>query len=457
MKLYNTLSRQLEDIRPLSDDLVTVYTCGPTVYDYPHIGNWFTFVRYDLLIRALVSANFKPKWIINITDVGHLVSDSDSGIDKLEKGAKREGKTAWQIAEHYSDYFLNSLKQLNILTPSVIPKATEHIDDIINFIKQLEDKGYTYIISDGIYFNTAKFKNYRQFARLDDDEQKTVARIDKNNEKINQADFALWKFSSNQKRDMEWPSPWGVGWPGWHIECSAMCLKYAGPTVDIHAGGIDHIPTHHTNEIAQSEAVTNKPLANIWMHANHVLIAGNKISKSLDNGITLEDIKQQKINLYALRLLVIESHYRTQSQFSWDYLKQAEQRLIRYRNFAARVYQQNCLGDDRPQLDISTPMQNDLNTPQALANIESFIDYANAHRIDKQSLISAIKQIDSLLGLNLNQVEDIRHELKELIDLRQRARLSKNWSRSDELRAELNRHNINILDSDYGPIWEYIN
>lgn len=457
MKLYNTLSRSLDEVRPQQDNMVTVYSCGPTVYDYPHIGNWFTFIRYDLLIRTLSNSNYLPKWIMNITDVGHLVSDQDSGIDKVEKGAKREGKTAWQIANYYSKYFIESLDKLNIITPTVMPKATEHIDDIISFIQNLEAKGYTYKINDGIYFNTAKFKNYKQFARLDEDEQSGLARIDQNPQKINQSDFALWKFSpKNQKRDMEWSSPWGDGFPGWHIECSAMCLKYAGPTVDIHAGGIDHIPVHHTNEIAQSESVTNQPLAKIWMHTNHVLVKGIKISKSLGNSITLENIIDQQIDVLALRLLVIESHYRTQSQFSWNYLKQAQLRLLRYRNFTARIYQEKLFGNDQQQLDIISPMQNDINTPEALANIESFINYSTTHNIDKQCFTRAIGQIDDLLGLKLSSVKDIDDTSKQLMFLRQKARADKNWVKSDQLRFELEKRNIKVLDSNNGQIWEYI-
>ncbi|HET8709204.1 MAG TPA: cysteine--tRNA ligase, partial [Candidatus Saccharimonadales bacterium] len=340
MKLYNTLTRTVEEIVPLNPPVVTVYTCGPTVYDYPHIGNWFTFIRYDMLVRTLKTAGLNPKWVMNITDVGHLVSDADEGEDKLEKGARREGKTAWDVAEFYGNYFVKGLQRLNILAPDYLPKATGHIEEQIELVKILEDKGYTYKTSDGVYFDTAKFPKYADFARLDVDEQQAGARVEYNAEKRNPTDFALWKFSpKDHKRDMEWDSPWGVGFPGWHLECSAMSKKYLGATIDIHSGGIDHIPVHHTNEIAQSEAATGQPLAHYWLHTNHITIEGEKISKSLGNGITLEDIEARGFSLEAFRLHVLESHYRSQSKFSWESLEAAANRLQAYEAMADRQWQ----------------------------------------------------------------------------------------------------------------------
>ena len=340
MKLYNTLNKQVEEILPIAAPLVTLYTCGPTVYDYPHIGNWFTFIRYDLLVRTLKVSQLQPKWVMNITDVGHLVSDADEGEDKLEKGAKREGKTAWDIAKFYGDYFINGINRLNFIQPDYLPRATDHIQEQIDMIKMLEDKGFTYAINDGVYFDTSKFPKYADFAQLDVDELQAGARIEFNPEKRNATDFALWKLSPNGiKRDMEWDSPWGVGFPGWHIECSAMSVKYLGQTVDIHSGGIDHIPVHHTNEIAQSESATGQPFANLWMHTNHIMVNDEKISKSLGNSVTLEDIEAKGYSLEAFRLHVLESHYRSQSKFSWDSLEAAQNRLRAYNAFADLVWQ----------------------------------------------------------------------------------------------------------------------
>src|SRR5882762_2990968 len=284
MKLYNTPKKQTEEIQPQHAPGVSLYTCGPTVYDYPHIGNWFTFIRYDIFVRTLQQAGFNPQWVMNITDVGHLVSDADEGEDKIEKGARRENKSAWDIANFYTDYFVNGLKRLNITAPAQLPRATDHIQEQIELIQKLEEKGYTYTISDGVYYDTLKFPDYAAFAQLDLSEQEAGKRVQSNPEKRHPSDFALWRFSpKDHKRDMEWDSPWGKGFPGWHIECSAMSMRYLGETIDIHGGGIDHIPVHHTNEIAQSEAATGKKFVNYWVHHNFLLVDNHKMSKSLQN------------------------------------------------------------------------------------------------------------------------------------------------------------------------------
>ncbi len=458
MRIYSTLSRQLETIEPLNPPSVTIYTCGPTVYDYPHIGNWFTFIRYDLLIRTIEASGMTPHWVMNVTDVGHLTSDADEGEDKLEKGARREGKTAWDIAEYYTDYFIQGLNRLNFKTPWQLPKATDHIAEQIDMIKRLEAKGYTYKLDDGLYYDTAKFPDYQKFARLDIDEQQTGTRIETNPAKHNPSDFALWKFSPRtKKRDMEWDSPWGKGFPGWHIECSAMCLKYLGETIDIHCGGIDHIPIHHTNEIAQSQAVTDKPLANIWMHTNHILINDQKISKSLGNSLTLEQIEEQGISLEAFRLYVLESHYRSQSKFSWEGLQAAQNRLLRYKNFAIRRFQiQPDNAQEIAAPDILKPMQDDLNTPEALAAIESFINQSEAKPISIQSIERAIKAIDAILGLNLQATNDINDAQKQLIMRRDRARQDRDWHQADAIRDELAAQNIGLNDKNDLSAWYYL-
>jgi cysteinyl-tRNA synthetase len=461
MKLYNTLSRQIESLEPLASPKVSVYTCGPTVYDYPHIGNWFTFIRYDLLIRTLTESGYEPNWVMNITDVGHLTSDADEGEDKLAKAAAKEHKTAWDLAGYYSDYFLGALSRLNFTSPWQTPRATDHIAEQIELIKQLEERGYTYKIKDGIYYDTAKFADYGNFARLDLDEQQSGLRIEANPEKHNSSDFALWKFApEGVKRDMEWDSPWGKGFPGWHIECSAMCYRYLGETIDIHSGGIDHIPVHHTNEIAQSEAVTNKPLAKIWMHTNHILYNDQKISKSLGNGITLEDIAANNLDLRAFRLYVSESHYRSQSKFSWDGLNIAQNRLLKFINFAALRYQ---LRDDAAVTNLASDkilscMQDDLNTPQALAEFESLIEQCEQTKVSTGSFSSTLSLVDSLFGLDLEKgTPDINDQAKSLINSREQARKAKDWVLSDRLRTELAGLNIGINDTaEQGQIWYYL-
>jgi len=466
MKLYNTLTRKVEGLKPINPPKVTVYSCGPTVYDYPHIGNWFTFIRYDILIRALKVAGYKPDWVMNITDVGHLVSDADEGEDKLEKGAKREGKNAWQVAEFYSDYFEQGLKRLNILEPQQLPKATEHIPEQIDLIKDLEKKGYTYIISDGVYYDTSKFPDYGKMAQLDIKNLREGARVEANPDKHNPTDFALWKFSSkDSKRDMEWDSPWGKGFPGWHLECSAMSMKYLGQTLDIHAGGIDHIPVHHTNEIAQSEAATGKTFAHYWVHMNHILIGGDKLAKSKGNGITLEDIEKKGYSLEALRLLVLESHYRTQAEFSWETLESAHNRLKDIQAFADLRYQLNDTSEVNKTIDfgghikkLANDIADDLNTPQVLADLSGMLQLMDIHfnMLTKEvgdSFESYLQFLDNLLGLNLASRQDISDTQKQLIKDRQQIRNEKDWSKSDDLRLKLEEQGIGIRDTNYGSQW----
>jgi cysteinyl-tRNA synthetase len=465
MKLYNTLTRSLEEVTPIAAPTVTVYTCGPTVYDYPHIGNWFTFVRYDTLIRTLKIAGLQPKWVMNITDVGHLVSDADEGEDKLEKGAKREGKTAWDVAAFYAEYFVHGLKRLNISTPDYLPKATDHIAEQIDLVKTLEDKGYTYRISDGIYFDTAQFTQYADFARLDVDEQQAGARVAYNTEKRNPTDFALWKFSpQDHQRDMEWDSPWGKGFPGWHLECSAMSRKYLGDTMDIHSGGIDHIPVHHTNEIAQSEAATGKPLAHYWMHTNHITIEGEKISKSLGNGITLEDIETKGFSLEAFRLHVLESHYRSQSKFSWESLAAAQNRLhdiyawadLRYQPSTDIMPEELDLLFKSTREDITAALQDDLNTPQALAALGKLINYMSnipIPRVEGKYTDGMLAFLEEAFGLPLANRPDITSEQKDLVVQRETARQNKDWAAADAARDTLLEQGIGLRDTPNGAVW----
>lgn len=474
MQLHNTASNQLEAFTPLSPDETTIYTCGPTVYSEPLIGNWVAYLRWDLLVRTLRAHGFKVKRVMNITDVGHLVSDADDGEDKMEKGAKREGTTAWDIAERYTNRFLEGMTLLNILPPEVMPKATEHIDAQIELIQRLEHGNHTYVIDDGVYFDTETFPRYADFARLDLEALKAGARVTVNAQKRHPSDFALWKFSpKNEKRDMEWDSPWGKGFPGWHIECSAMAFEYLGETIDIHTGGIDHIPVHHTNEIAQSEAASGKPFARYWLHANFLLVEGTKISKSLDNGYTLADLADKGYDPMAFRMFVLQSHYRSESNFTWDNLNAAAARYQHWRNIACIRHQvhDTIVRDERKDAAVNgvllaskhaalAALGSDLNSPLALTQIEQALDaaeHAGPEQVQKESLLALLEFIDDTLGLRLlSSTPDVDDEVKHIILERERAREEKQWQRSDQLREQLLARGIGINDTGHGSRWYYV-
>ena len=466
MNIYNTKSRRIEEFKPQNNNEVLLYTCGPTVYDYLHIGNWVAYIRWDILVRLLVADGYNVKRVMNITDVGHLVSDADDGEDKMEKGARREGKTAWDIANYYTEYFYNGMNKLGLIKPTYITKATDYIDQQIELIKTLEAKGYTYKISDGIYFDTNKFSRYADFAKLNLDEIKKGARVEFNPEKQSPSDFALWKFSpTDTKRDMEWDSPWGKGFPGWHLECSAMAMDKLAKTIDIHTGGIDHIPVHHTNEIAQSEAATGKTFSNYWVHNNFLLVDGTKISKSLGNIITLEDIEAKGFDTADFRLFVLQSHYRSESNFSWNNIESAHNRLKRWKGLSSLLYQtalfKSRSGDEIglqifESIDkIKECLNNDLDTPGALAVIENSFSMAEKYGInDKEENYYSefIKAINELLGLEINS-GDITDPQKSLLTQREQAKHNKQWDISDSIREKLLKDGIVINDSKFGQIW----
>jgi len=397
---------------------------------------------------------------MNITDVGHLVSDEDDGEDKLEKGAKREGKTAWDVAKFYGDYFTQGIKRLHFSDIFMLPKATDYIPEQIDLVKKLEQKGYTYTIDDGVYFDTAKLDDYGKLAHLDIDKLKAGARVELNPQKKNVTDFALWKFSPlDEQRDMEWESPWGKGFPGWHIECSAMSMKLLGETLSIHGGGIDHIPVHHTNEIAQSEAVTEQPFAHTWVHSNFILVDGKKMSKSLENFYTLEDIEAKGYSLEVFRLLVLESQYHTEATFSWDSLDAATSRLHGLKYLADVKYQaQESIEDgyayDCSQLEsykkrILEASASNLNTPAVLRVLNECVSgIAN-----KKILIKDIAEyseflafIDQITGLQLSTVPDISEEHHKLIASYIQAKQNSDYAASDKLRSDLTGQGINISD-----------
>lgn len=465
MKLYNTLSRTIETLHPLAPPKVTMYTCGPTVYDHLQIGNWTTFVRWDTLYRILKRSGLEPEWYMNITDVGHLVSDADEGEDKLERGAKREKKTAWQIAEFYTQDFLRGLDELNIaISRKHLPKATQHIEEQIALIETLEQKGYTYVIDDGVYFDTSKYADYGKLGDIPLDKLKPGARIKTNPQKRQPQDFALWKFSpKNHRRDMEWDSPWGKGFPGWHIECSAMSMKYLGPTIDIHGGGIDLIPTHHNGEIAQSEAATGKPFVRLWVHSHFLTVKGTKLSKSLHNSFTLEDIKKKGFEPRDFRLFVLQSHYRSEADFSWEALSAARNRLRNLQGMADLRFQITEGGGDleagmfkQAQAAIQAALEDDLNTPRALEIVSSLEGQLNAALVNaeaKAPFMDFLQALDDWFGLGLLASDDLSTAQKALVEKREQARAAKDWQTADEMRAKLHEEGIEIRDTAHKPIW----
>ena len=464
LKFYNTPSRKIEEFKPLNPENVKVYTCGPTVYASPHIGNWVAFIYWDILVRTLQLNGYNVTRTMNITDVGHLVSDEDDGEDKLEKGARREGKTVWEIAEFYTNEFLKGMRDLNLITPENLSKATDFIPEQIAIIEDLSKKGFTYKTSDGIYFDTAKFPKYADFAHLDLENLKAGARVNFNPEKKNLSDFALWKWSpKDQKRGMEWEYCGRMGFPGWHLECSAIAINTLGETIDIHTGGIDHIPVHHTDEIAQSETFTGKTFSNYWLHCNHMTSEGKKISKSLGNGFTLEQIISQGFSPMDFKMFVLQSQYRTESNFSFENLKSAQNRLKNWQNIANLRWQIKGSDGEIPSLAtkqaILEEVNDNLDTPKALAKIDeifSEIIKANPEKLNYSNLLELLEFIDELLGLNLiASTPDISDEIKMKIIERNNARAEKKWAKSDEIRDELLSKNIILRDTPKKSFWEY--
>ena len=467
LKFYNTLTGHIDEFVSQVPEKVSLYTCGPTVYSYPHIGNWAAYIYWDILVRILMTNNYEVNRVMNITDVGHLTSDADSGDDKLEKSAKREGKTAWDIAKFYTEYFLQGMDKLNLITPQHITKATDYIPQQLDLIRKLEAKGYTYQTSDGIYYDTSKFIQYANFAHLDLAAQKSGARVETNAEKKNPSDFALWKFSpAGEKRDMEWEFEGKMGFPGWHLECSAMALNILGDTIDIHTGGIDHIPVHHTNEIAQSEAVTGVKFANYWLHNNFIKVDGTKMSKSLGNLYTLEDLEQKGFSPADFRMFTLQGHYRNEGNFTFDNLTAAKNRLNNWKNTAAIRHQINSIVGDKSVAPLLAASQaiieavsDDLGTPAALKIVdEAFSTIASTKLadIDRSALIQMLETIDSVLGLQIiNSTPDISDDAKQIILQRRQVRSQKDWAKSDELRDQLAQMNIIIRDTADDSIWEY--
>jgi len=460
LSLFNTLGRQKQLFTPIKKGKVGIYTCGPTVYDYAHIGNLRSFVFEDVLKRVLQYNKYKVKHIMNITDVGHLVSDSDEGEDKMEKGSRRTGKTAWEIADFYTEAFKQDLQNLNILFPDNFCRATDHIKEQLDLIKKLEKKGFTYKIKDGIYFDTSKLSDYGKLANLQNQTLRAGARVEMG-EKKNPTDFALWKFSDpKEKRQMEWESPWGAGFPGWHLECSAMSTKYLGETFDIHCGGIDHIPVHHTNEIAQNEGAFGKPMANFWLHNEFLNLKDAKMSKSGENFITLPSLIEKGYSPLAYRYFLLQAHYRKQLIFSFEALTSAQNGLKHLYEEAKQLKfwssRENQITDSNNTnfyLDkFKELISDDLDTPNALALTWDMLSDKN---ISSKEKLKILLKFDEVFGLkikeNLKETKTkISDDAEKIIKERDEARKNKDWGKSDELRKKLEDMGYKVEDGKDG-------
>lgn len=447
IKLYNTMSRSIEIFKPLKDGEVSIYTCGPTVYHFAHIGNLRTYVSQDIMKRMFLANGYKVHHIMNITDVGHLTSDADTGEDKMEKGSRREGKSVWDIAKYYTDVFMQDVKNLNIIPPTKYTPATQYIQEQIDLVKKLEDLGYTYKIEDdGIYYDTSKFKDYGKLGGQNLDELKAGARIEFASGKRNASDFALWKFSpKNEKRQMEWESPWGIGFPGWHIECSAMCLTEIGERLDIHSGGVDHIKVHHTNEIAQVEPVIGHKWVNYWVHMEFLNDLSGKMSKSKGEFLTLSLLREKGYPALVYRYFLLLASYRTQLNFSYELLdgaKKSYENIIRkvseiIKNTSSESFNEEVFNTWKSR--ILETLNNDLNTAGVIVILQELLK----SDVDNSTKLKLFELFDDILGLEfISQAKklldiNVPDEIKNLALLRWQAKQEKNYARADELKKQI--------------------
>jgi len=461
MNLYNTLARKVDKFEPLNPPEVTFYSCGPTVYDYTHIGHIRTYVNNDSLKRVLLYLGYSVNHVMNITDVGHLTGDDDSGEDKLEKGAEKSGKTVWEVATFYTDFFMQTMKAVNVMLPNSTVKATDHIKEMVKLIQKLEEKGFVYQTDEAVYYDTSKFKDYGKLSgqKLEDKKQQARQDVHLDPEKKSPADFVVWfkrvgRFADHQ---MRWPSPWGEGFPGWHIECSAISMNYLGETIDVHSGGVDHIPVHHENEIAQSEGATGKPFVRFWFHNEFLLIDGQKMSKSLNNFYTIKGLEEHKIDPLALRLLFLQTHYRQQMNFTWQSAQAAQEAYNKLREQVIALKSQTQRTELSPekleQIDelrdrFKQALANDLQMPQAIAIMWEMLK-SNIPSPDKLDLLF---EFDKVLGLNLSaaEQENIPEEIQQLAEERETARQENNFAKADELRKIINEKGYQVKDTDQG-------
>ncbi|MCY3712636.1 MAG: cysteine--tRNA ligase [Gemmatimonadetes bacterium] len=449
--LYDTYTRSLREFEPLSPDEVGLYACGPTVYDFPHIGNMRTYVFGDLLRRALVFNGYKVRHVMNITDVGHLTSDADTGEDKMEEGARRAGKTAWEIAEFYTDVFKKDMRRLNILEPDTWCRATDHIEEQIKEIQCIEAKGFTYRTSDGIYFDTSKQPDYGFIARLDVEGLEAGARVDMA-KKRSITDFALWKFSPpDEQRQMEWDSPWGVGFPGWHIECSAMSAKFLGPYFDIHLGGEDHISVHHANEIAQTEACHGTRLANFWMHGYFLQLGDAKMAKSAGGFLRVQTLIDRGYDPLVYRLFCLSASYRSKLNFKWESIEGAARQLNRLRLAVHGWGEPDAEADEAYMQRFTEVVNNDLNMPRAMSVTWDLVRSDLPDSLKK----ATIMRFDELLGLSLAEWTPeetaVPDHIQALAEQRRQARAEKRYADADALRDQIITAGFDIKDTPKGP------
>ena len=448
---YNTLTKKKELFKSIDNNKVRMYSCGPTVYKDATIGNMRTNLFQDTLRRVLEYNGYEVKQVMNITDVGHLVSDGDEGEDKMLKSAREEHKTPMEIAEHYTKLFFKDLERLNVETPEVVCKATDHIKEMLEMVQKIMERGYAYETSTAIYFDVSKLDEYGILSGIKLDEQKSGARVDVDPEKKNPYDFALW-IKAPENHLMKWDSPWGPSYPGWHIECSAMSQKYLGEVFDIHTGGIDLIPTHHENEIAQSKGACGKIPAHYWMHGEYLLINGGKMSKSLGNVYLLDDIIKRGYDPLVYRLFNFSCHYKGKLNFTWEGIEAASTALTRLRD----GYQKHLTGDSDVADEIIAEIENkfhqaindDLNMPLAMSVVWEAVKYQ-----DKSPKIAKLlEKFDTVLGLKITEKkeEEIPQEILDLVEQRKVARQEKNWSESDRLRDVINQKGYNIKDTKDG-------
>lgn len=465
MKIYNTLTRQVEEFKPIDPPEVKFYACGPTVYDYAHIGHLRKYTMDDILLKVLEKEGYKVKFVQNVTDVGHLASDADTGEDKLEKGAKKYKQDVWAIAQMFEDYFYRSMEQMGNRKPDVSCKATDHIDQMRKMVETLEEKGYTYVIEgDGVYYDSSKFPDYPKLANLNLEEMKEGARVEKVEGKRNLTDFALWKFERpGENRAMVWSSKWHPrSFPGWHIECSAMSMEYLGDQLDIHTGGIDHIPVHHTNEIAQSEASSGKkPFSRYWVHHNFLVVDGEKMSKSKENFYTIDDVLEKGFEPMALRLLFLGAHYRSELNFTWQSLQAAQTSWEKLKRIVGEIRPdkviRNGIFSEKAQLyqtHFFELVEDDLNTPEALAIFWQVIKDEDIFPDQKYQLLL---DFDQIFGLGLSEIntqevkkalqkENLPVELQQLLDQRAEARKNHDFDLADKLRDQLATQGYTLID-----------
>lgn len=458
LQLFNTYTRHKELFISSNEGHVGVYTCGPTVYSYPHIGNLRAYVFADILCRTLRYNGFAVKQVMNITDVGHLTSDDaegggDDGEDKVELQGKRTGKSVWEITDYFTKVFRADLELINVKMPYIFSKATDHVQEQIALVQKLEAEGYTYQISDGIYFDTSRFPSYGKMARLKASGLRPGMRVKFNQEKRNPTDFALWKFSpKSEKRQMEWESPWGVGFPGWHIECSAMAMRYLGETIDIHTGGIDHIPIHHTNEIAQSEAATGKQFARYWMHGAFLVVDGQKMSKSLGNIFTLHDLAERGYDSMMYRYLLLTAHYRSPINFTWKSIEAVSKAMNSLRSTFAE-WPDGGEADAAMLNEFRSRINDDLNTPRCVALLWDVVGSKLPTAVKKATLLD----FDKVLGLRISEstsdrvnVEEVSTNVRRLLEQREQLRREGDWAGSDRIRESIRSLGYLVEDTPKG-------